>query len=67
MSVAWAAVFAVVFAVGYLVIATVASAHFSGSSGYSAFVVPGWVLGVVAAVALLGFVLGVTGKLPGTR
>ena len=67
MSFVWSLVFAVSFAIVYLVIAVIASTRFSGISAYGSFAVPGWVFGILAAVASLGFILGLSGKLPGTK
>jgi len=63
----WALAFSAGFCVFYLVAALVTSAHFNGKAASSAISVSPWLLAVALALGLVGFVLAVAGKLPGTR
>jgi hypothetical protein len=66
-SLLWFALFAVGFAAIYLAITVLASARFSGNAASSAFVIRPWVFGAILAAGAVGLVLGLCGKLPGTR
>ena len=66
-SVLWAMAFIVGFCVIYFVVAFMRSADFMSNAASSAISVSPWVFGVALALGLVGLLLGILGKLPGTR
>ena len=65
LSLVWSLTFVVAFSVVYL--GFVVSVRFSQNAASASIVVPMWIFWVAAAIALVGFSLGITGRLPGTR
>jgi len=63
----WALAFFLGFCVIYFVTAFVTAAHFNSNAASSAISVSPWVFALALAFGLVGFVLAISGRLPGTK